>query len=136
MKNHQWVLLFTESNYENITIDEFSGWEEWSEIRDVAVLRLEFLTNDIIYNLGVVDDMSTPDTDPDIILDNSKGGCKDIDWRKILFFIAVVVLLIIFAPVLPYVLRFIIFIIALPFKGIAALINSAKKNKKSKKKGE
>ena len=43
----------------------------------------------------------------------------------------IVVLLVIIAPVLPYVIKFIIWLISLPFRAVAKLFDAAKKPKET-----
>jgi len=127
MKNHEWVLFFAEFGYTKNTSMYGSVTETYASLRDVAIMRLKFVTNGITYNLGVVDDLTTPDRIPDLILDKSEG-CKEIDWEMILKLIALLVLLILLAPVLPYIFSIVITLISLPFKLIAVIINKIKKD--------
>lgn len=63
----QWVLRFTETQrtqtertilgYKTITVD-------WTDVKKVAVLRLEFETDGKVYNLGAVSDMISGDGSP------------------------------------------------------------------------
>lgn len=123
MKTHEWVLCFAEFDYE--LMNSGTGHEKWTELKNVAILRLKFKTNGAVFNLGVVDDMSSPDSIPDIVIDNSKG-CK-INWRLILSMIALIILLILLAPVLPFILNFLLTLISLPFKLIGVIIKKIKK---------
>lgn len=51
-----------------------------------------------------------------------------IDWWKlVLMVLALIVLLVIFMPILPYIAKAIVWIISLPFKAISALVNAIKK---------
>ncbi len=58
IKNKQWVIRFTESEYFNAGS---SGVREYSEVSDVSLLRFNFKSNGQVYNLGVVDNMSSGD---------------------------------------------------------------------------
>ncbi|MCD8308656.1 MAG: hypothetical protein LUD19_02285 [Clostridia bacterium] len=64
-------------------------------------------------------------------------SCSGISFQLILGIVLLVLLLIICAPVLPYVVKFVVWIVCLPFKGIAAICkgisNSAKKRRQKKK---
>lgn len=57
IKDKQWILRFTETDYSK-TIQGYSGTydEAYYEISKVTILRLYFETNGKVYNLGVVND--------------------------------------------------------------------------------
>ena len=119
---HDWVLRFAETTYSESNLDDSYSK---SLISNVALLRFKFETAGVIYNLGVVDDMTTPDDVPDVKID---GTCAGISWSNIWRLIALVVLLILLAPVLPYVFSFIITLISLPFKILAIIFEKIKKD--------
>ena len=48
------------------------------------------------------------------------SGCVSADGKKLLYVLLGLIVLIIFAPLLPVVVNGIVFVISLPFKGIAA----------------
>ncbi len=54
--------------------------------------------------------------------------------KLILLLLAIVLLIIILAPILPYIIKFVIWLVALPFKAVAALMNSIRKRKYDKPK--
>lgn len=59
--NMHWVLRFTETEYDNSYVAQFS-YE--TRISEVTVLRLKFVTEGCIYNLGVVADIQTGPKEP------------------------------------------------------------------------
>lgn len=125
MKNHEWLLTFAEFDYIQLSSGDYYS-ETYTSLRDVGIVRLKFITNGVVFNLGVVDDLSTPDTIPDIVLDTS--DCRDIDWELLLKLVALIILLILLAPILPSVLSFIFFLLSLPFKFIRFLSKKIKKD--------
>ena len=130
IKKYDWVLRFAETQ---VLESGYNDEKDYSLISNVSLLRLKFETDGVVYNLGVVDDMRTPDGIPDGIVAATCGG---FTWQQILGMVAIIILLILLAPVLPYILSFLITIISLPFKFFAKLAKKAKKNKKSRKNGE
>ena len=127
MSKHDWVLFFADFSYfksygSGYGESYMPGSELWTEVKDVAILRLKFETDGVVYNLGVVDDMSTPDREPDIIFDKN----PDLSWIFMLIFL--IILLILLAPILPYIFSFIFFLLSLPFKFIGFLSKKIKKD--------
>jgi len=50
-------------------------------------------------------------------------------WLKVLFgVLLLIVLLVILGPILPYIVKAVVWIIMLPFKAIAAIVNAVKKS--------
>ena len=94
------------------------------------ILRLKFETDGVTYNLGVIDNKQTGSGEPineeEVIIDPS-DGCKSF-----LSILLILVLLILLAPILPYVIRGILWLFSLPFKGI----KKAKEKRKQKKEKE
>lgn len=94
-------------------------WEFSSVVGDVTILRLKFETDGVIYNLGVIDNKQTGSTEPvneveyEVSLNNNG--------KKLLWLLMLIILLIILAPIFPYILKLVFFIIALPFKIIGGI---------------
>ena len=57
-----WVVRFIDTEYVNSPFA--SNYLKWTEISNVTVLRLKFITDGKTYNLGVVDDKVTGSKDP------------------------------------------------------------------------
>ena len=89
---------------------------------------MKFETDGIVYNLGTIDNKQTGSRDPineeEIDLGLSSTG------RLILGVALLLLLVIILAPLLPYLVRAVIWVISLPFKAIAAIVKAIQKNKK------
>lgn len=61
----QWVLRFTETEYTKTTLDTVGNYnEDYTEVSNVSILRLHFLMDGKVYNLGVVDNYQTGSEDP------------------------------------------------------------------------
>ena len=130
LKGKKWVLRFTETDY---TLWSGQGtYGTFSTIvGDVTILRLKFETDGITYNLGVIDNKQSGSKDPsnetDIDISLNKRG------KNLLFLLLLILLLIILAPILPYVLQAVVWIISLPFKGISAAVKSTKRRRVEKR---
>lgn len=130
LKGKKWVLRFTETDY---TLWSGQGtYGTFSTIvGDVTILRLKFETDGITYNLGVIDNKQSGSKDPsnetDIDISLNKRG------KMILYLLMLILLIILLAPILPYVLQAIAWIISLPFKGISAAVKSTKRRRAEKR---
>ena len=130
LKGKKWVLRFTETDY---TLWSGQGtYGTFSTIvGDVTILRLKFETDGITYNLGVIDNKQSGSKDPsnetDIDISLNKRG------KMILYLLMLILLIILLAPILPYVLQAIVWIISLPFKGISAAVKSSKRRRAEKR---
>lgn len=144
LENKSWVLRFYEANYSFVQGSN-SFTEQSTKVNDVTILRLKFETDGVIYNLGVVDNKQSPaegqapDNNNTDELDWPSFGDKE--WEKILgtilFVIAMIIIVVLFAPILPYIIKLVIWLISLPFKLIGAVIKGiANAIKKIRKKEE
>ena len=130
LKGKKWVLRFTETDY---TLWSGQGtYGTFSTIvGDVTILRLKFETDGITYNLGVIDNKQTggkePSNETDIDISLNKRG------KMILYLLMLILLIILLAPILPYIIRLVVWIITLPFKGISAAVKSAKRRRTEKR---
>ena len=92
-----WVLSFVETPYTVIGNSSLTSRVKGTEIGEVSLLRLEFITEGVHYNLGVVDNKQSADRKPDDI----KGGLSfwEILLKLLPFSIVVIyVLLWLFVP--------------------------------------
>ena len=135
LKGKKWVLRFTETDY---TKSPKSGMgattyyhSESTIVGNVTILRLKFETDGITYNLGVIDNKQTggkePSNETDIDISLNKRG------KMILYLLMLILLIILLAPILPYVLQAIVWIISLPFKGVSAAVKSTKRRRADKR---
>ena len=130
LQSKKWVLRFAETDY-SLWSGQGSYGTFSTIVGDVTILRLKFETDGITYNLGVIDNKQSGSKDPsnetDIDISLNKRG------KNLLFLLLLILLLIILAPILPYVLQAIVWIISLPFKGISAAVKSAKRRRAEKR---
>lgn len=132
LKGKKWVLRFAETSYSLSGYSTTgSTFESYTLVGDVTILRLKFETDGITYNLGVIDNKQTggkePSNETDIDISLNKRG------KMILYLLMLILLIILLAPILPYVLQAIVWIISLPFKGISAAVKSMKRRRTEKR---
>ena len=132
LKGKKWVLRFAETSYSLSGYSTTgSTFESYTLVGDVTILRLKFETDGITYNLGVIDNKQTggkePSNETDIDISLNKRG------KMILYLLMLILLIILLAPILPYVLQAIVWIISLPFKGISAAVKSTKRRRADKR---
>lgn len=129
LKENKWVLRFTETSY-SFTPDYTGTGSQYSSstvVGDVTILRLKFETDGITYNLGTIDNKQTGGKDP--------SNSTDIDvslndtGKKLAALIMLILAIILLAPVLPYILKAVVWIVMLPINGIAALIKAIKRKR-------
>lgn len=129
LQGKRWVLRFTETDYTFWTGDSAYGTFA-TIVGDVTILRLKFETDGITYNLGVIDNKQTggkePSNETEIEVTLNKRG------KTLLWLLLLILLIVLLAPVLPYVLRAIVWIISLPFKAIAAIVKAIKRRRQEK----
>ena len=128
LKGKQWVLRFAETDY-SLGGGYGSTYSFSTIVGDVTILRLKFETDGITYNLGTIDNKQSGDPDDPINEEETivePGKALDI-LGLILLVVGLLLLVIILAPVLPYILKAVIWVVMLPFKAIAALVNAIKK---------
>ena len=139
LDNMDWVLRFAETNY-TYRSDSSGEYCNMSNVSEVTILRLKFEKDGVIYNLGVVDNKQspaegqTPDNNNTDELDWPSFGDKD--WEKILgtilLMIGIILIVIMLAPLLPVLIRLVIWLIALPFRLIRAMVKSLKNIRRNK----
>lgn len=139
LDNMDWVLRFAETNY-TYRSDSSGEYCNMSNVSEVTILRLKFETDGVIYNLGVVDNKQspaegqTPDNNNTDELDWPSFGDKD--WEKILgtvlLMIGIILIVIMLAPLLPVLIRLVVWLIALPLRLIGAIVKSLKNIRRNK----
>lgn len=137
LKGKKWVLRFAETSYSFNSSTTGSSTSFSTIVGDVTILRLKFETDGITYNLGVIDNKqtgsNTPSNETNISFSfNKKRG------KKIYYILILILCIILLWPVLPYIVKGIIWLIKAPFKFIAWLVkifkdDSKEKNKRKKK---
>ena len=88
LENTDWVLCFTETSHANTTVGN-NTINRFARVGDVKILRLKFITDGKIYDLGVVDNMQTGSLNP-------SATVMEQDWYQILvaLLLTVIVLMI------------------------------------------
>ncbi len=135
LQGKKWVLRFAETGY---TLGGGNGitYSFSTLVGDVTILRLKFETDGVTYNLGTIDNKQTSSDKP--INDEIYKVVINSRVKWILGIIAAILLLIILAPILPYIIRFVVWVVLLPFNAIGALFkgtkNAVNKGKSSTKK--
>ena len=135
LKGKKWVLRFTETSYNKSPRSGMGAatyyHAETTMVGNVTILRLKFETDGITYNLGVIDNKQAGSTEPsnstDIKVEPNATG------KGIIYLILFVLLLVLFAPLLPYVLNAIILIVSFPVKLISEIVKLIKSSREKRK---
>lgn len=141
LKNKKWLLRFVESDYIAGGIPDKTIDENFTIVGDVTILRLKFETDGITYNLGTIDNKQTGSDTP------SNESASDVDLsdelkellaklkellaklKKGFQIVLLIVLLALLSPILLIVVRFVFWVLSLPFKLISSLSRKLKKNR-------
>ena len=124
IKNCDWVLRYAVTNYDSYSIEGGNYNVYYTErdiVGNVSILRLKFETDDVIYNLGVIDNKQSADLIPDNV---NKTILEVADWFKIVIaLLALILVLYVLGPILPLIfsiiggiLKFVFKIITYPFR--------------------
>ena len=117
--SRDWVLRFAVTEYvywENGKGDHST--KDYTIVGEVSILRLQFKTDGIVYNLGVVDNKQTGSLTPD---NETRVTVKLVEewWQKIIAFLLLILFVIIFWPLLVPLLGS---LIKLAFTGFGKII--------------
>ncbi len=126
LKGKKWVLRFAETDYSLNGHTGYTG-ESFTIVGNVTILRLKFETNGVVYNLGVIDNKQTGSSNPSNETDYDVEVKDEYKWLVALLLF--LLLIVICAPILPYVIEVIVKIISLPFKAMKRISTSIKKSK-------
>lgn len=132
LKNKQWVLCFTETDYSHTSSNLSHGGTvhryKYTLVSDVTILRLKFETDGKVYNLGVVDNKQTGSG----IQDNEINIENKVLWDRLLIILLIIIAIICLPFIimnLPAIFHFIFWVISLPFKLIKNIFNLFKRRK-------
>ncbi len=128
LSGKDWVLRFCETEYRYMS-GTGSSLTQSTLISEVTILRLKFETEGKVYNLGVVDNKQSGDlTVPDNTNTNEIEfpDLSKADWLKWIGLIVIVFLLL---PLLPFIVKVIVFVISLPFRFVKSISGAIKKKK-------
>ena len=139
LQDKQWVLRFFETEFKfQITGSAASGTysdnRSFTIVGDVTILRLKFETDGITYNLGTIDNKQTGSDKP--INDETVDVTVNKSGKWILGLIALILIIILLGPILPYIFQAIFWVISLPFKSIGAAVKKSKERREKKRKKE
>ncbi len=130
------VVLFRFANTDYYTAPAFrSGFSGNIQNTDTYVARqtvfFDFDIIDLTFNKDGVYRVIPVVSSPTDIVNGFTAPPQELEWWKILLAVVLIILLlIVLAPVLPYILKAIVWIIMLPFKAVKAIVESIKKKKK------
>ena len=128
LKGKKWVLRFAETSFE-LGGSSLTGatWRYSTIVGDVTILRLKFETDGITYNLGVIDNKQSSSSEP--ANETSTEFSLNNNGKIVLYLLMLVLFIVLCYPVLPYIAKAIVWLLSLPAKGVAALIELIKKKK-------
>ena len=128
LKGKKWVLRFAETSFE-LGGSSLTGatWRYSTIVGDVTILRLKFETDGTTYNLGVIDNKQSGSSEP--ANETSTEFSLNNNGRIVLYLLMLVLFIVLCYPILPYIAKAIVWLLSLPAKGIAALIELIKKKK-------
>lgn len=133
LEGKQWILRFTETEYGTENGALGTMYQSSTIVGDVTILRLKFETDGVTYNLGVIDNKQSGN--PDIPINEEHYNVWLSETGKwLLLIIAIILLLALLGPILPYIIKAVVWLISLPFKAIAALVKAVRNRKDDKPK--
>ena len=122
LDNAQFVFRFAETDYDS-SIGLGSQVTKYSTISNIGILRLHFLADGKVYNLGVVGDLVGTDADSEASIDNIDNILNNIEeqewWQKLIALLLLVFLVALISPILTIAIP----IFKIIYKGIGALIS-------------
>lgn len=160
LQGKQWVLRFAVTERTQVEADIMMGAyarykSDFTVVDRVTILRLEFESNGVVYNLGAVSDEQSGDyvAGDTTFVNKEKESFWDwltrmlgidVSWLKVIIGILLAVILVallwpILTPIFPligqgllWLVRGIAWLVALPFKAIAALFKRKKDDAKNR----
>lgn len=143
LKNKKWVLRFAETEFSQkrwhsigLTSTKIYESVNFTDLGEVSILRLKFETEGKTYNLGAVDNKQTGSKDPinpggqKLSITLTEKGKEALNY--ILWILLAILLVVLFAPVIPYIFK----LIALPFKRVGKSVGNYNKRKREKRKAK
>ena len=124
------------------TLFEKGGLYGWTEKDTNAyffqeTVNLDFDIIDVTFSNGEVDtvipvamkpiDVVSAGTPPVITMPD--GGCGNFDWERLIMIVAGLIIFLVLLPILPYIIKAVVWVILLPFKAIAAIFKGIGKSK-------
>ena len=103
----QWVLRFAETVYTGSLNPSFT--HTYYDVSDISILKLSFITDGTVYNLGVVDNKQRGDLIPDNVYEGMPL------WLFILIIVICFVLLVLFICFFSKIIKFLGWLLSAPF---------------------
>ena len=125
LKGKKWVLRFAETSYSLNSGGTGATTSFSTLVGDVTILRLKFETDGITYNLGTIDNKQTGSRDP-VNDEHYEVGLSDTA-KLIFLIIALILLLVILGPILPYIVKAVVWVVMLPFRIIGTIFKAVKR---------
>ena len=141
-----WIVRFIDTEY--VSSPLANNYKKWTEISNVTILRLKFITDGITYNLGAVDNKVTGSNDPlgiaDTKLDDFMEEMKDLLGKfgiALLVIFGLILLLFVLSLIFPvlkdgiyfiftWAWKIVWFVVTLPFVLIGKLFQLFKRKDK------
>ncbi len=139
LKGKKWVLRFAETSYLYNHPAPFTNSYQFTIVADVTILRLKFETDGVVYNLGVIDNKQSGSNDPindtdievDVNPEIKESLKKNFKWLLIL--LCIVIAIIALAPLLPYLIKGIVWLFTYPLKRVGESFENYHKKQRAKK---
>lgn len=139
LKGKKWVLRFAETSYLYNHPAPFTDSYQFTLVGDVTILRLKFETDGVAYNLGVIDNKQTgsnePINDTDITVDVNPEIKESLNrnFKWLLILLCIVIAIIALAPLLPYLIKGIVWLFTYPIKRVSESFNKYHQKQRAKK---
>lgn len=120
IEGQQWILRFALTKYSDYysQLDMMPTTEthhiEYTIVGNVSIMRLRFITNGEIYDLGVIDNKQQGDGIPDNYTKTS-FELKDT-FKILLLLLLIIILIVVLAPILPTIINIVLWVIKTVFK--------------------
>lgn len=125
LKEQQWVLSFIETAYEiKRSAQEHNSYA--TRVSNVSILRLQFETDGMVYNLGVIDNKQSGSNEP------VNDYTTTLGLNHYIKLALSIILLIILFVCFPWIFKVLWWIISAPFKFIVWIVKSVKKSNQNK----
>ncbi len=132
IESSQYVFSFLETSRSEFFPPSNVGFTlEYEEVYDVGLLRLHFMdVNQKVYDLGVVNNLTTPDSEASATLDPVRDALEDFfdKFVKVIGIIVLIILLVVclnfigpISTIFSYLFKGLVFVVTLPFKLIKSL---------------
>lgn len=137
LQGKAWVLRFVETSYTLWTGGNGVHGVNSTIVGEVTILRLKFKTGVFVYNLGVIDNKQTGSPDPankpfpKIQFRLSDKFQDFLDRAKaIIILLIILIFLVLLAPIIPYIIKGVVWVVSAPFKVVRKIVKKSKQKKR------